>query len=254
MARSNLIILDREKVASKVITCGDPGRVILYAKNLLEDRESIESDRNFVAFTGTYKGQRFSILQHGIGGSSAETVIGDLPTNVKLLVRIGSGEANRTEMKRGELVIPEAALKTGGVVSEIETAGYKPDVTADPELVASLRKSADSYRIKNYGGLAFSSDTFFIGRKRPPRQAVIVDMESATVLALGNLFGIKTATVLMVNNNLINDKGYALARTLTEEYRLQVGKVVLDALAQIEVSPGPNKIDKIFGTDWTPKG
>lgn len=252
--RPNVVFLDRQQVASRVIACGDPGRVRFYAENLLRDKVQISTDRDFAAFTGNYNGHELSVIQHGIGGPSTEVVIGDLPDSVKVLVRIGSGEANRPEMRKGDIVIPTKAIWWGGVIFELELAGLNVSTDADADLVIRLNGAASTMNLTRHDGKVFSSDTFFLGRTTPPERASVVDMETATVLVLGKLYDIKTAAVLLVNKNLVNEAGYDLAHKISDSDKLNVGIMVADVVTQTPISDRGNRISEFIRPDWKPRG
>jgi purine-nucleoside phosphorylase len=57
--------------AETVLMPGDPLRAKFIAENFLEDTKQVCDVRNMFGFTGTYKGKKVSVMDHGMGIPSA---------------------------------------------------------------------------------------------------------------------------------------------------------------------------------------
>ncbi|MDD6124216.1 MAG: phosphorylase, partial [Bacteroidales bacterium] len=76
------------QLASKVILVGDPGRVPLVASHF----DSVECDvssREFRTVTGTFRGQRLSVVSTGIGCDNIDIVLNELDAlaNIDFITR-----------------------------------------------------------------------------------------------------------------------------------------------------------------------
>ena len=55
------------EIADKILLPGDPLRAKFIAENFLEDAVCFNEIRNMFGYTGTYKGQRVSVMGTGMG-------------------------------------------------------------------------------------------------------------------------------------------------------------------------------------------
>ena len=256
-----LFVKNPEQVAQRLVMCGDPGRVELFA-DLLHKATPVDMDRGYIGFTGKFNDERVTVMQHGLGGPSAEAVVGELAhaADPRVIIRVGSGEGNRSRMKKGELVLPSLAIQSGGVIramkKEGKVLGYTVDTTADPELIGIMSEMAtdEGFTVHEGTGLkVLSTDTFWTGGPAPAKAAV-VDMEAATILALGNRFGIRTAALLIVNKNLVTETGYERAEHLPENAKQLAGAIALTAVTEVEISSDPNPKKFVLEEGWVPRG
>ncbi|KAL8271298.1 hypothetical protein Esti_004737 [Eimeria stiedai] len=59
----------------RILTVGDRERAILIAKNLLENAKEYEQTRNFLTFSGTYKGTPVSVVSIGMGAPNMDFLV-----------------------------------------------------------------------------------------------------------------------------------------------------------------------------------
>lgn len=80
---------------------------------MLEDVESTRRHREFNSVTGTYKGQRVSVVATGIGTDNVEIVIAEILAITKrpTFIRIGSCGVLRPDIELGDLVITQGAVR-----------------------------------------------------------------------------------------------------------------------------------------------
>ena len=104
---------------------GDPLRAKYIAENFLEDAQEVTNVRGILGFTGYYKGQRISVMAHGMGIPSASIYTHELITHygVKNLIRIGSCGAIHDDVKLRDLVIAMGA-STDSKVNRIRMRGH----------------------------------------------------------------------------------------------------------------------------------
>jgi 5'-methylthioadenosine phosphorylase len=225
------------EIAERVIISGDPARVAQLSKDL-KNVKIINENRGYLTYTGLYEDQNVSIACHGVGAPSAAIVIEELiMLGAKAILRLGSCGGFLKPMKIGDLVIPTGAAYIGGTLHQYisEHIGPVPDF----ELTQLLTDNAKAQNIKYYIGPVFSSDAFyaedphFVG-KWTERGYIAVEMECATLFGLGMMRGVKTASALLVSDNLAQMQPMVDADVL-KGYVDQVSKLVFEAISHAQV-------------------
>jgi uridine phosphorylase len=112
-----------EDIADQVILVGDPGRVAQVSSHF-DQLEVKKSNREFVTHTGSYRGNRITVLSTGIGTDNIDIVLNELDAlvNVDLekrslkpehkslkLIRIGTCGALHADVSPGQAVITHIA-------------------------------------------------------------------------------------------------------------------------------------------------
>jgi len=105
------IVTDKNNIAEIVLFPGDPLRAKYIAEKYLENPELINTVRNMLGFTGTYKGKRITVIAHGMGIPSIGIYAYELFHfyNVKKVIRIGTAGAWVPEVKIRDLVLATKA-------------------------------------------------------------------------------------------------------------------------------------------------
>ena len=122
--------------ADTVLFPGDPLRAKYIAENFLDDTQQVTDVRNILGFTGSYKGQRVSVMASGMGIPSASIYAKELITEygVKELIRIGSCGAVSADVELRDVLIGMGA-STDSNVNRIRFGGYDYAAIADYGLV-----------------------------------------------------------------------------------------------------------------------
>lgn len=66
------------EIADKILLPGDPLRAKFIAENFLEDAVCFNNVRGMLGFTGTYKGERVSVMGTGMGMPSISIYVTEL--------------------------------------------------------------------------------------------------------------------------------------------------------------------------------
>ncbi|MFP3160986.1 MAG: nucleoside phosphorylase, partial [Vulcanisaeta sp.] len=103
-------------VAERVVIVGDPARA-RQLSGLLTDVKVVNENRGFITYTGMYEGVRVSVAVHGVGAPSAAIVIEELiKLGAKLIIRLGTTGALRSEIGIGDVIVPTgSAYNPGGI-------------------------------------------------------------------------------------------------------------------------------------------
>jgi uridine phosphorylase len=190
-------------LAERVLLPGDPGRALALAQALLEEPRMFNHHRGLWGYTGAAPdGDPLTIQATGMGGPSAAIVLTELiALGARRAIRVGTCGALDPGLELGELVIAREAISADGA-SRALGAGER--VEADAELTAALERAAPAAR----GGTVVSVDLFY---ERGPAgagrgaDALAVEMEAATLFALGRIEGAQVGCLLAVTDTFGED-------------------------------------------------
>ncbi|MEM1873587.1 MAG: purine-nucleoside phosphorylase [Acidilobaceae archaeon] len=234
--------VQRGSVARDVLVCGDPARVDVLSE-LLEEARVVSTHRGFKVVSGLYRGRSVSVASHGIGGPSAAIVFEELrQAGAERIVRLGTAGGLRPGVSVGSVVVATGAgYLHGGCALGQYAPGFCLPASPDVALTARIMESLKRHEVGFVEGAVFTSDAFYtesreLAEKLSSLGFVAIEMETATLFALGRLRGFKTASVLVVCNVLYGEEAGKVFLT-TEELAgvfMRVGRAVLDALAESE--------------------
>jgi len=203
--------LDAEKTPERMIIMGDPQRVNMLS-TLLDNPILISKSRDLFVYKGYYNNVEVGLAAHGIGGPSAAIVVEELiKLGTKYIIRLGTVGSITNEINVGDIIIPSGgSFSYGGAGLGLYFNNICPNTAPNYELVYELIKELNKNKIKYYIGSIFSSDSFYAenGYIETIRKLgfIGVEMECATLFALSNLRNIKSACILVVSNNVIENK------------------------------------------------
>ena len=222
--------LDADKVPKKIIIMGDPQRVVNISE-LLKTPVVISKSRDLFVYKGYYNNKEVGLAAHGIGGPSAAIVIEELiKLGADTLVRLGTVGSLKEEIDIGDIIIPTgASFWHGGAGLGMYFNNICPPTNPSYDLVYDLIKEIDNARLKYYVGPIFSSDSFYSEKDYINTLVKLnfigIEMECATLFAISNLRGIRSACTLVTSNNLI--KG---TEGKYDEIVKNVSKIILDVI------------------------
>ncbi|HEX4186522.1 MAG TPA: hypothetical protein VHY83_01370 [Solirubrobacteraceae bacterium] len=205
------------ELAERVLLPGDPGRALALAQVLLERPLMFNHHRGLWGYTGAAAdGEPLTIQATGMGGPSAAIVLSELiALGARRAIRVGSCGALAPELELGELLIAREAIGDDGT-SRALGAGER--IAADAALTGSLVEQAPTARC----GAVVSVDLFYDEGRRPQsRDALAIEMEAATLFALGAAAGVPVACVLVVSDTFAGDGA-----------RRRIGDAALEAAAE----------------------
>jgi uridine phosphorylase len=160
------------ELAEYILLPGDPDRTARIAR-LLDDVELERRHREFASVTGTYRGQRVSIVSTGIGTDNVEIAMAEILaiTTRPTFIRVGSCGALQPDMALGDL-----AISTGSVRLETTTSWFVHDgypAVADYEAVIALIEAAARLGKRYHVGITATAPGFFGAQGRPIPQLPI---------------------------------------------------------------------------------
>ncbi len=185
------------ELAERVLLPGDPGRALSLAQTLITQPRMFNHHRGLWGYTGAARadGEPLTIQSTGMGGPSAAIVLTELiALGARRAIRVGTCAALRAGIALGELVIARESICLDGT-SRALVAGDR--TLADPDLTGALIGAAP----RAHTGPVVSVDLFYdtLGPAATP-EALAVEMESATLFALGARAHVPVACVLAVSD------------------------------------------------------
>ncbi len=236
------IRLDNTHGAVSALLPGDPARLDRI-KQFLTDARELAYNREFRSIVGNYQGVPVLAVSTGIGGASAGIAVEELHNlGVTNMIRIGSCGALQPQVKIGDLVLVNGAVRDDGA-SKTYIDPIFPAVP-DSDLLFACVSAAKGRGYRYHTGIARSHDSFYTDRETEidaywsKRGVLGADMETAALYTIGHLRGIRTMSIL---NNVVafeEDTLDAIGSYVDGELAAMQGEeheilVALDALTQL---------------------
>jgi uridine phosphorylase len=192
------------ELAERVLLPGDPGRALALAQVLIGEPRMFNHHRGLWGYTGLANrdGEPLTIQSTGMGGPSAAIVLSELVSlGARRAVRVGTCGALAPGLALGDLVIAREAICHDGtsqaLVGTSRALGGDDRVPADPSLAEALIREAPTA----HDGTVVSVDLFYDSdRRKDSGDAIVIEMESATLFSLGATLNVSVASVLAVTD------------------------------------------------------
>ena len=174
------------------LMAGDPLRAKWIATTFLKKPKLINRVRGMLAYTGTYKGKRISVMGHGMGMPSMGIYVYELYNffGVEGIIRVGSsGGIEGRDIKVGDLLIGKHAYTESNYLTEIGVntkegfiKPYRPDLTN------CLIKASEKLKTRSKVVNVHSHDAFYqkdrsIVLKPKKHVTQTIDMETGALFA-----------------------------------------------------------------------
>ena len=228
-------------LAPFVLMPGDPRRARRIAEEFLDDARLVTEVRGILGFTGTHDGRPVSVLASGMGGPSIAIYATELARfyDVTRIVRVGTAGGLQPGMPLGTVIAASVAHTDSAM-----TTGWVPGVAlgAAPAfgVLRAAVETAERDGVPLRVGAVFSSDTFYgDDPSLPGRLAALgtlaVEMEAATLYAVGAKEGIETLALVTVTDDLTTGEQLS-----SDERETGFGAAAGLALAAV-LAPGDGK-------------
>ena len=199
--------------AGAVLLPGDPLRAKWIAETFFEAPKLVNSVRNCLGYTGTWKGKPVSVQASGMGQPSLAIYVHELINvfGVKSLIRVGTCGGLNAKVKVRDVVLAQGASTDSSIVKgRFGAFNFAP--IADFGLLRSAADKADAKGLRYHAGNMLSSDIFyhadgFAGYDKLPEHGVIgVEMEAAALYTLAARFGVRALTICTMTDCLITNE------------------------------------------------
>jgi uridine phosphorylase len=238
------------ELAEYLLLPGDPDRTAKIGR-LLDDIELERRHREFASVTGTYRGQRVSIVSTGIGTDNVEIAVAEILAITKrpTFIRVGSSGALQPEIGLVDLLISTGAVRLETTTSWFVHDGYP--AVADYEAVLALIEAADRLGHRYHVGLTATAPGFFGAQGRPipqlpirypdlaedmARQRVMnFEMEASALLVLAGLARCRAGVVCAAYaQRITGDFVTGEAKDAAESACVETGLESLRILAEMD--------------------
>lgn len=196
--------------AEAVLLPGDPLRAKWIAETFLEGAQLVNSVRNCLGYTGSYKGQRVSVQASGMGQPSLSIYVHELINvyGATTLIRVGTCGGLNTKVKVRDLVLAQAASTDSTIVKD-HFGAYNFAPLADFGLLRSAVEKAEANDLRFHAGNMLSSDIFYHADGMQAYDRLMahgvlgVEMEAAALYTLAARFGARALAICTMTDCLI---------------------------------------------------
>lgn len=212
------IAAQKGDIADKILLPGDPLRAKFIAENFLENPVLFNDIRNMFGYTGTYKGERVSVMGTGMGMPSISIYAHELITeyDVKKLIRVGTAGSLSKDVHVRELVLAQAAATTSRIIKNDWPEYDLPQIADFDLLEKAYHISKDMGVITHVGNVLsadlFYSDLFDKNIKLGTMGVKAVEMEAAALYYLAAKHQVQALSLMTISDSLVLDED-----TTTEE-------------------------------------
>ena len=216
-------------LAERVLLPGDPGRALALAQTLLVEPKMFNHNRGLWGYTGeATDGRALTIQATGMGGPSAAIVFEELiALGARRAIRVGTCGALDRTLQLGDLVIAREAICVDGASRAL---GGGERAAADAGLSDALARAAPSA----HDGTIVSVDLFYErdGARSAEHRALAVEMEAATLFAIGAHAQVPVACLLTVSDTFgAHDARQRIDSAALHSAAERMGEAALAALA-----------------------
>jgi purine-nucleoside phosphorylase len=213
-----------------VLMPGDPLRAKWIAENFLEDAVLVNSVRNCLGYSGTYKGKHVSVQASGMGQASLGIYVHELfkEYDVKNIIRVGSCGAISPNLTVGDIVVAMSSA-TDNAMTDNLAPGFRLSPCCDYYMLEKYMRVDPSA----YVGQMVSNDYFYqpnLEWFKPLRDMGIlaVDMETHVLYSIANRFNKKALSINTVSDHL--EKNMSMS---SEERERGLGVMIENVLRSI---------------------
>ena len=195
--------------AKTVLMPGDPLRSKFIAENFLENARLVNNVRGIQGYTGTYKGEKVSVMASGMGMPSIAIYSYELFSffGVENIIRVGSAGGMAENVKIRDIIFGMGASTTTNFAVQYKLEGTFAPI-ASYELMKTAIAEADKIGASYHVGNLLSSDIFYNAdpdaSKRWSKLGVLgVEMEAAALYMNAAYLGKRALAICTVSDHLL---------------------------------------------------
>ncbi len=214
-------------VAPYVLLPGDPKRVEIVAKHW-DEAHKVADNREYVTYTGVYKGAPISCTSTGIGCPSTSIAMEELArVGATTFIRIGTCGGLQENINVGDIGIFDSAARFDGA-SRLYAPLEFPAV-ASHEVVSACIEAANGLGYRHHVGTTRSGDTFYAGGAEPGTSfnnywqsnwknfnddlhrlnILFGEMEASVIFVLARVWGLRAGGISVVLQNVFKSSKLA---------------------------------------------
>ena len=192
-------------IAPYVIIPGDPGRVKRIVAQM-DSAELLAENREYIVYTGKYKGTPITVCSSGIGGPAASIAIEELiKLGAKIFIRVGSAGGRQPDTPIGTPIVITAAFRGEGTSKAYLPVEFPAAASLDVTnaLVKALEEEKENYQV----GLGFTRDAYYVQDTELNKLLTscgvkAAEQEAAILFILGSVRGVKTGAIVSSDSNI----------------------------------------------------
>ena len=198
------------EIADKILLPGDHLRAKFIAENFLENPVCFNHIRGMLGYTGTYKGQKVSVMGTGMGMPSISIYAHELIVDygVKKLIRVGTAGSINPDVHVRELVLAQAAATNSKIIRN-DFPEYDFPQIADFDLLEKAYHIAKDLGMTTHVGSVLSSDVFY--SSMPERNLKLgtlgvkaIEMEAAALYYLAAQYQVQALGIMTISDSLVH--------------------------------------------------
>ena len=237
--------LGAEDIGKYVILPGDPKRCEKIAAHF-DDAKLVGDNREYITYTGYLNGEKVSVTSTGIGGPSAAIAMQELTKiGAHTFIRIGTCGGMQENIKSGDIVIANAAIRAEGTSKEYAPIEF-PAVSTF-EITSALKNASNKLDLTSHVGVVQCKDSFY-GQHEPDKMPISYElenkwnawlkmgtlaseMESAALFTVANYLGVRAGSCFLVVANQEREKA-GLKNPVVHDTEMAI-KVGVEALKEL---------------------
>ncbi len=239
-------------VAPYILACANPGRAHVIA-DFLQEKELKGKNREYVVYTGSYKGIPVSVMGTGIGApATAIAVVESAQCQPNAtFIRVGTCGALQPGIGLGDLILTDQCIREENTTQHYAEPGLV--VRAHPDVLSALEKAAKELHFPYHKGTTCTTSDFYAGQGRkisgfPMRDADKIErlramgvlnfeMEMSVFLTLATVssYNLRAGGVTVVFTNRI-DRTWSSS----QDYELRCLKTALKAVEILYAADKPD--------------
>ena len=209
-------------IAPYVLLPGDPGRVEVVA-SFWDQAEKKAQNREYVTYTGVYKGAPISCMSTGIGCPSTAIGIEELARiGARTFIRLGTCGTFQDDISVGDIAIFDSAMRLDGASRKYAPIEYP--AVAHHEVVGACIKAGEILDYPTHIGTTRTSDGFYAGHAKPGSSfneywqsgwrehtldlkrlnIIAAEMEASVIFVLARLWGLRAGGISVVVDNVFH--------------------------------------------------
>lgn len=234
-----------EDIGKYIILPGDLKRCEKIAAHF-DDAKLVGDNREYVTYTGYLNGEKVSVTSTGIGGPSAAIAMEELvKIGAHTFVRIGTCGGMQENIKSGDIVIANAAIRAEGTSKEYAPIEFP--AVSNFETTTALKNASNKLNQTSYVGVVQCKDSFY-GQHEPNKMPISYDlenkwnawlkmgalaseMESAALFTVANYLGVRAGSCFLVVANQEREKA-GLKNPVVHDTEMAI-KVGVEALKEL---------------------
>lgn len=224
-------------VAPYVLVPGDPGRVKRIVQ-VFDSAALVAENREYLVYTGMYKGWPVSVCSTGIGGPAASIAFEELiRVGAKVLIRVGSAGGRQKDIPIGTPVVITASYRGEGTSKAYLPVEFPAvaDRMVSNALIQALEEAGNPFQ----AGIGYTRDAYYaqdpgLNKLLTEAGVVAAEQEASVLFIVGTLRGVATGAIVSTDSNIWLERQPSLAEK-EALYREGEKKAVSAALRAVEI-------------------